>query len=262
MCKPSSLLQGSFYPFITLLNMKTRALTFPSYTKLFLGAAAIAAAIVAISTLSVRAEAGPVITTAIHTVAHSTTTQAAIGVIVHANAAVATSTGTTTPTGTVDFNLYAGTSCTGTPTTHAGVALLNGIAESATTSVPSTGLSYRVRYNGDTDNVPSEGSCAPLVATGPNTTLSTTLSTTTALAGTFVHDTALLQNATANASGTGAYRAYTNNACSAGAQSAGVKAVTNAAVPNSDAIQFNTPGTYYWQAVYSEIGRASCRERV
>ena len=116
------------------------------------------------SALSARAVIGPEITTTIHTASHATTTQAPIGSVIHGNAVVATSTASTTPTGTVDFNRYANTSCEGTPTTQV-VTLISGEAESATTSVPTTGLSYKVRYNGDADNVPSEGSCVALTPT-------------------------------------------------------------------------------------------------
>ena len=58
-------------------------------------------------------------------------------------------------------------------------------------------------------------------------------------------------NATAAATGTVAYSVYTNNICTTGAVSAGSKVVASAIVPNSDTLQFNPPGTYWWQAVYS-----------
>ncbi|MDP4020802.1 MAG: hypothetical protein Q8P58_02065 [Candidatus Adlerbacteria bacterium] len=232
--------------------MNTRALPLPTYAKIILGGSLVAAvATVALFAFSVFAEAGPEITTTIHTAAHATTTEAAIGTSVHAEARVATTTGTTTPTGTVDFDLYAGTSCTGTPTTHAGVALVGGIAESAATTVPAAGLSYRVTYNGDTNNVPSEGACTALTALGSDASITTSLSTTTALVGAQVYDTATLHNVTTNASGTVAYKVYTNNTCSAGVQNAGTKNVSNAVVPNSDTLEFNSAGTFYWQAVYS-----------
>jgi len=212
----------------------------------------VVASVYAFSALFVQAVEGPAITTAVHAGAHATTSQAAIGTVVHAHASVASSTASTTiPTGTVHFNLYANTVCSGTPTTQTNVALVGGVAESATTTVPSTGLSYLVTYNGDATSTPSQGSCTAVMATAPSTTLTTTLSTTTAAVGTFVYSSALLGNATAQASGTVAYKVYTNNTCTTGAQAAGVKAVTNAVAPNSDSIQFNTPGTYYFQAAYS-----------
>ncbi len=234
--------------------MKTHAQALPRKAPLVLGMAAIllAAAVFAFSALFAQAVEGPHVTTAIHTNSHATTTQASIGTVVHAYASVASTTASTTlPTGSVTFNLYANTQCSGTPATQTNVALVNGVAESATTSVPATGLSYRVNYNGDATSTPSQGSCTALIATAPSPVLTTTLSTSTVPVGTFVHDTAVLTNITSTASGTVAYKVYTNNACTAGAQNAGVKAVTNGSVPNSDSIQFNTPGSYFWQAVYS-----------
>lgn len=210
----------------------------------------IASAAVVLSAAAVSAEEGPAITTTIHTSAHATTTAAAIGTLVHAEARAATSTGTS-PTGTFDFSLYSNTSCSGTPVVQSGVAILNGIAESEATSVPASGLSYRVRYSGDGANAPSEGACTTLIATGPHVSITTELSSTTVRVGTSVTDSATLHSATANASGTVMYRIYTNNACTANMQSAGTKQVVNGTVPDSDPVTFNTPGTHFWQAVYS-----------
>jgi len=69
--------------------------------------------------------------------------------------------------------------------------------------------------------------------------------------GASVYDTATLSGATAGAGGTVTYTVYSNSACTQGAQAAGTKTVTGGAVPDSDALVFNTPGRYYWQAVYS-----------
>jgi hypothetical protein len=82
-------------------------------------------------------------------------------------------------------------------------------------------------------------------------TVSTVLSTTTAMTGTSVHDTATLSGATPTAGGSATYTVFTNNTCSSGAQSAGTKTVTNGIIPNSDPIVFNSAGTFYWQVVYS-----------
>ncbi|WP_138418417.1 hypothetical protein [Sinomonas gamaensis] len=82
-------------------------------------------------------------------------------------------------------------------------------------------------------------------------TIATTLSASTVNLGGSVHDSATLTGATSNAGGTVTYTVYTNNTCSAGAQSAGTVTVTNGAVPDSNAVTFNTAGTYYWQAAYS-----------
>ena len=44
---------------------------------------------------------------------------------------------------------------------------------------------------------------------------------------------------------------YTNNTCTRVREAAGTKTVTNRLVPDSDGIQFNSAGDFYWQAVYS-----------
>jgi hypothetical protein len=70
--------------------------------------------------------------------------------------------------------------------------------------------------------------------------------------GSSVYDTATLTGATADASGTVAYTAYTDSSCTLGAQDAGaLKAVTAGVVTQSNALTFTSPGTFYWQAVYS-----------
>ena len=198
-----------------------------------------------------HADVAPIIITTIRNVNSAPITSAAIGASVRSAVTVASSTNPT-PTGTVDFNLYSNTSCTGTPTTQTGVVLVDGSATSSATTVGAAGLSYKIHYNGEATNVAANGVCAPLTATASAVAIATTLSTTTSvLPGSFVSDSAILSNATANAGGTVTYSAYTNNLCNAGAQSAGAFTVTNGIVPNSSSLQFNSVGTYYWQAVYS-----------
>ncbi len=84
-----------------------------------------------------------------------------------------------------------------------------------------------------------------------NPTIVTTLSATTVNLGSTVHDSSALTDATSDAGGTVAYKVYTDNACSLNVQDAGTKTVTNGIVPDSDKINFNTAGDYYWQASYS-----------
>ncbi|MGD0863613.1 MAG: hypothetical protein ABSA21_12820 [Candidatus Limnocylindrales bacterium] len=66
--------------------------------------------------------------------------------------------------------------------------------------------------------------------------------------GDSVHDSAALSDATGNAGGTVTYTVYTNATCTAGAQDAGTVTVTSGVVPDSNAITFNSAGTWYWQA--------------
>jgi hypothetical protein len=148
--------------------------------------------------------------------------------------------------------VYPNTTCSGTAATQLGVALVGGVAESATTTLGSGGLSYKVHYNGLADvYTVADGICETLVATAPSTTLSTSLSAASIVVGASAYQSAALGSATANATGTVAYNVYTNNACTTLSQNAGTRTVTNATVPNSDTVTFNTSGTFYWKANYS-----------
>ncbi len=88
-------------------------------------------------------------------------------------------------------------------------------------------------------------------ATSP--TIATVLSSSAVTTGATVHDTSSLSGASTNPKPTGTvkYTVFTNSNCSTGAIDAGTKTLSNGNIPNSNDITFNTPGTYYWQAVYS-----------
>lgn len=107
-------------------------------------------------------------------------------------------------------------------------------------------------FAGDANNNSVTNSCSDaVVITKASPTISTVLSQSSITTGNSVNDTAILTNATQTAGGTVTYTFYSNNTCSAGAQLAGIKNVTNKVVPNSNAMLFSTAGTYYWQVVYS-----------
>jgi uncharacterized repeat protein (TIGR01451 family) len=82
-------------------------------------------------------------------------------------------------------------------------------------------------------------------------TIATQLSESTGSIGDTVHDSATLSGATGTAGGTVTYNVYTDSACTQGKQDAGTVNVTNGQVSDSNGIQFNNAGTWYWQAVYS-----------
>lgn len=215
------------------------------------GLAVTGALLTSLVSVTAFADVAPVVSVSIKNSANSNITSANIGTIVHANTEVASTTGPTA-LGTVDFSLYPNTTCAGGASVQSGVLLASGLANSATTTVGSNGLSYKVHYNGQSGiYTVADSSCVSLVATASSTSLNTTLSSSTVTVGTSVFQSATLSGATANATGTVAYNIYTNNACTLGAQSAGTKTVSNAVVPNSDSIQMNTVGTLYFQAKYS-----------
>jgi len=224
-----------------------------SRSSVLLGAAGIVlAAVVFISwALFAHADTGPTVSTAILNTSNTTTTSAFIGAQVHDWAQVASTTGSTTPSGSVTFNAYQNNSCSGSPSQQV-VSLVGGVATSSATSTPASGLSYLVQYSGDQNYPSSSGSCEELTATASGDTIATALSTSTSvLPGSSVSDSATLSNETSNAGGSVTYTSYTNNTCTVGATSAGTVGVSNGTVPNSNSLVFNTPGTYYWQAVYS-----------
>ena len=199
-----------------------------------------------------HADAGPSVTVAVHNGSNAVVTSAPIGTALSASTTVATSTSSIAPTGTVNFNLFANTTCAGIPTTQSGVALVNATAQSATTTMPASGLSYTVNYSGDASNTASVSQCVIVTPTSANVTIATTLSTTTAvLTGSSIFDHATLSGVTSAASGTVSYKVYTDNACTQNAQNAGTVTVASGVVPNSSTFLFTTAGTYYWQAVYS-----------
>jgi len=193
----------------------------------------------------------PTVQATIKNGSNSNVTTAPIGTAVRANTSVSSSTGPTA-LGTVDFSLYSNTTCSGTGVNQNGVLLASGLADSSTTTLPASGLSYRVVYNGQT-NVYSiaTSSCVSIQPTSGSVSLSSTLSSTTVVVGTSVYQNSVLSGLTANATGTVSYSVYANNVCNAGQVSAGVKTISNGIVPASNSVQFNTVGTLYWQSVYS-----------
>lgn len=197
------------------------------------------------------AEMAPTITTVIRNASNATTTSAAFGTIVHADVHVSSTTAPVA-TSTVDFFVYPNQTCSGDASIQNNVALVGGLATSATSTVSVDGISYKVHYDGESGvHAAADGVCTSVVATGPNTSIRTTLSTTSVAVLSSVFDTAILSGHTLHASGTVAYTVYSNSGCSLNARSAGVKTVSEGGVPNSDSLLFNTPGTFYWQAVYS-----------
>jgi hypothetical protein len=215
-------------------------------TKFMLGGASMLLAFTLIP--QVFAATAPTVTTVIRDSSSNTITSALVGSNVFGVATVASSTGT--PTGSVTFNIFQNTSCSGATTTQT-VNLTNAVATTSAVSVPATGLSFQVHYNGDSGNTFADSVCQVLTPISNNVSISTNLSSSSIQAGSLVSDSATLTNKTATAGGSVNYKVYSNNSCTTLALDAGSKSVTNGTVPSSDSWQFITPGTYYWQAVYS-----------
>ena len=167
----------------------------------------------------------------------------------------ATLSGGYNPTGNVTFKLYAPSdaSCSGTPAYTVTDGTVPYSADPGFVSNAAGTWHWTADYAGDTNNNPASSGCSaePVTVSKYSPSISTTLSASSVNVGTAVHDSSTLIGASSNAGGTVTYTVYTNDTCSAGAQSAGTKTVTNGAVPDSDPITFSTAGDYYWQAAYS-----------
>jgi hypothetical protein len=127
------------------------------------------------------------------------------------------------------------------------------VPDSDTVTFNQAGTYYwQAAYSGDGINQPAKSVCTSevlLVIASP--TITTLLSQSVGAIGDTVHDSATLSGATGNAGGTVTYTVYTDNTCTTSFADGGTVTVTNGVVPDSNGVQFNQAGTFYWQAVYS-----------
>jgi uncharacterized protein (DUF2237 family) len=161
---------------------------------------------------------------------------------------------TTNAGGTVTYTAYTDSACSqgardaGTKNVTAGV-----VTDSNPLTFSSAGDYYwQAVYSGDPNNDSMTSACTDehlLVKTNPH--ISTTLSANPVDVGDSVFDSAALSGATSDAGGTVTYTVYTDSACSQGARDAGTKNVNAGVVTDSNTLQFNSAGDFYWQAVYS-----------
>ncbi len=159
-----------------------------------------------------------------------------------------------TPTGTVAFTYYTSSDCATGAQTAGSAALSSGQATSSGIVFGQAGKYYwKAVYGGDQNYSGVTSACTEEVVTvEPNDpTIATTLSGTSVQVGSSVHDSAALTGATSNAGGTVQYTVYTDSECTLGPIDAGLKAVSDGIVTDSNPITFNSAGTWYWQAVYS-----------
>src|SRR4029079_14254327 len=183
----------------------------------------------------------------------------AIGTSVHDSATL--SGVTANAGGTISYAIYSNSTCTTlvadvTPTPN---TVTNGVApDSDSHQFNSAGTFYwQAPYSGDANTTgPVSSTCtSETLVVSPNTpSVSTTLSNLGPIAiGTSVHDSATLSGVTANAGGTISYAIYSNSTCTTlvADVTPTPNTVTNGVAPDSDSHQFNSAGTFYWQATYS-----------
>jgi hypothetical protein len=148
------------------MTLKTRIYVASATT----GLAAIAGMAGLATLAAAAATETPTISTVVYNSTGTVVTNAVVGTSVHAVATVASSTASTSPTGTVDFNVYSNTSCTGSPTAQTGLNLVLGQATSSDTVLPIGGLSYRIHYSGQGNLYTSgDSACKPVSATQSGT---------------------------------------------------------------------------------------------
>ncbi len=115
-------------------------------------------------------------------------------------------------------------------------------------------LMVKARASGSSTDAELKDFIAPVpfhASTCASPSITTALSSSAGNDGATVHDSATLSGATADAGGTVTYSVYSDSSCTSKVADAGTVTVENGAVPNSNEVTFNNPGTYYWQAGYS-----------
>jgi hypothetical protein len=162
----------------------------------------------------------------------------------------------------VTFTLYSGTSCGSAVSGVGGAEALAGSASNATAThtvswTPSKAGTYywHASYSGDANYSGSSTGCADpteaVVVSTATPTVSTTLSEDSIDAGQAAHDSATLDGATSDASGTVTYVYYTAASCQGDKHTVGMVNVSGGHVPDSPEARFDAAQTYYWQAIYS-----------
>lgn len=156
--------------------------------------------------------------------------------------------------GTVTYEFFTGSTCTGTATTVGTVVTVAGgaVPNSAAQAFNSAGsFSWNAVYSGDANNNGATSACETLTVSKANPTIATTLSATTITVGGFVSDSSALTSAF-SASGTVTYEFFSGSTCTGTATTAGSPVtVTGSVVPNSATQAFNSAGAFSWNAVYS-----------
>ncbi len=187
--------------------------------------------------------------------------QIALGSVVRDTA---TLTGATaTAAGSVTYNLYYNSTCTGTPVYTSGPhTVTNAIVPNSgtfTMSFPGT-YNWQAVYTGTTTDNSTTSTCGTetftVTATPAITTVMKTGSTSIAqgaslLLPKLVFDTALLSGVSIDAGGTVKYELFKSTDCSGTAVFTSTQNVTNHIVPDSASFNATTFGTYNWKVTYS-----------
>ena len=157
--------------------------------------------------------------------------------------------------GTVTYTVYNDSACANSFAGAGTKTVTNGVVpDSNAVQFSIAGTYYwQAAYSGDAQNAGATSACqsGSLVIGQQSPTLSLNLSETSGTTGDTVHASATLSSASGGAGGTVTYTVYSDSSCTTLFAGAGTKTVTNGVVPDSNGVQFNTAGSYYWRAAYS-----------
>jgi GDSL-like Lipase/Acylhydrolase family len=166
-------------------------------------------------------------------------------------------------TGKLTYDVYSDDECK-TLVKEAGEVTVSGESvPSSTEQTLSPGTYYwQAEYSGDTNNPKAKSACGVEISrVTTSTTIDTTLSGESKAGehlevkeGTGVTDAATLSGSNAStATGSVDYNVYSDSECKELVADAGEATVSGKSVPSSSEVKLS-PGTYYWQAVYSGDG--------
>ncbi len=157
--------------------------------------------------------------------------------------------------GTVTYNMYDNSGCSGSPIDSDTRTVTNGLVPTSKSFTPPSAVNFAFQavYSGDANNNPATSTCntEQLSVSKASPSLSTTLSTTTTNVGGSVKDSATLTGAF-NPTGTVTYKVYSGSTCSTppGVIFSQSVTISGGVIPDSQFFTFNSPGTYSWQATY------------
>lgn len=163
-------------------------------------------------------------------------------------------------TGTVSYEIFSNSSCTGSAISAGSGGVSGGAAAASSAETLAPGKYYwRATYTGEDINEPSQSGCGSEVLTVLAATTTTTVQSGDGVSGgsltlpqgTSVTDQAHVSGAlAANATGTVTYRLYKDSKCTEEAAPASVVSVAGGSAAPSKAVAPKV-GTYYWKAEYS-----------
>lgn len=163
---------------------------------------------------------------------------------------------TSDASGTLTYDVYTSSDCSGAPVFTSTVAVSGGAAPaSAAFTATDPGIyQWQATYSGDAYNQGAASACGSEPLTIGSVVIKTQLSASTVSLGAQVTDQATLVGATSNASGTVTYDVYSTSDCSGTPVFTSTVGVTSGSVPGSAAFTASPAGSYQWQATYSGDG--------